>query len=109
MKRWSLASWTKAASSCEPVQRTAGGWCRRCPDWPSLTASPRRSTSRCRTETGDASGARACQAPRNHDTMTAMSKGDAAAHVHHAIDYIEITVTNVAEAKRFYRSEERRV
>jgi predicted enzyme related to lactoylglutathione lyase len=31
-----------------------------------------------------------------------MSQGDAAAHVHHAIDYIEITVTNVAEAKRFY-------
>jgi predicted enzyme related to lactoylglutathione lyase len=31
-----------------------------------------------------------------------MSQGEAAAHVHHAIDYIEITVTNVAEAKRFY-------
>ena len=25
-----------------------------------------------------------------------------AAHTHHAIDYIEITVTDVAEAKRFY-------
>ncbi len=33
-----------------------------------------------------------------------MSQGDAVAHVHHAIDYIEITVTNVAEAKRFYGS-----
>jgi predicted enzyme related to lactoylglutathione lyase len=31
-----------------------------------------------------------------------MSQTDAAAHVHHAIDYIEITVTDVAEAKRFY-------
>ena len=31
-----------------------------------------------------------------------MSQGNDAAHVHHAIDYIEITVTNVAEAKRFY-------
>ena len=27
-----------------------------------------------------------------------------AAHVHHAIDYIELTVTDVAEAKRFYAS-----
>lgn len=31
-----------------------------------------------------------------------MSHADAAAHEHHAIDYIEITVTDVAEAKRFY-------
>lgn len=31
-----------------------------------------------------------------------MSHADAAAHAHHAIDYIEITVTDVAEAKRFY-------
>ena len=31
-----------------------------------------------------------------------MSQPDAAAHVHHTIDYIEIAVTNVAEAKRFY-------
>ena len=32
-----------------------------------------------------------------------MSHSDAAAHVHHSIDYIEITVTDVPEAKRFYR------
>ncbi|MFO0667885.1 MAG: VOC family protein [Polyangiaceae bacterium] len=31
-----------------------------------------------------------------------MSDG-AAIHVHHAIDYIEFSVTDVAEAKRFYR------
>ncbi len=31
-----------------------------------------------------------------------MSHPDAAAHLHHTIDYIEITVTNVPEAKRFY-------
>lgn len=31
-----------------------------------------------------------------------MSHPDDAAHVHHAIDYIEITVTDVPEAKRFY-------
>jgi len=31
-----------------------------------------------------------------------MSHPDAAAHVHHTIDYIEITVTDVPEAKRFY-------
>jgi len=31
-----------------------------------------------------------------------MSHPDAAAHVHHAVDYIEITVTDVPEAKRFY-------
>lgn len=31
-----------------------------------------------------------------------MSDSDAAAHVHHSIDYIEITVTDVPEAKRFY-------
>src|SRR5687767_9830271 len=33
-----------------------------------------------------------------------MSQSNAAVHVHHAIDYIEITVTNVAEAKSFYGS-----
>ncbi len=33
-----------------------------------------------------------------------MSHSDAAAHVHHTIDYIEITVTDVPEAKRFYRA-----
>ena len=33
-----------------------------------------------------------------------MSHPDAAAHVHHTIDYIEITVTDVREAKRFYRA-----
>lgn len=31
-----------------------------------------------------------------------MSQSDSAAHVHHAIDYIEIAVTDVSEAKRFY-------
>lgn len=31
-----------------------------------------------------------------------MSSSDAAQHEHHAIDYIEITATDVAEAKRFY-------
>jgi len=31
-----------------------------------------------------------------------MSQSDAVAHVHHTIDYIEITVTDVPEAKRFY-------
>jgi predicted enzyme related to lactoylglutathione lyase len=31
-----------------------------------------------------------------------MSKSTSNAHVHHAIDYIELTVTDVAEAKRFY-------
>ena len=31
-----------------------------------------------------------------------MTHPDGAAHVHHGIDYIEITVTDVAEAKRFY-------
>lgn len=30
------------------------------------------------------------------------SHGATAAHRHHAIDYIEFTVTDVAEAKRFY-------
>jgi uncharacterized protein len=33
-----------------------------------------------------------------------MSHPDDADHVHHAIDYIEIAVTDVAEAKRFYGS-----
>ena len=33
-----------------------------------------------------------------------MSQPDDAAHVHHAIDYIEIAVTDVAEAKRFYEA-----
>ena len=28
----------------------------------------------------------------------------AATHIHHAIDYIEFTVTNMEEAKRFYES-----
>jgi uncharacterized protein len=31
-----------------------------------------------------------------------MAKQDASSHVHHAIDYIELTATDVAEAKRFY-------
>ena len=31
-----------------------------------------------------------------------MSHQDPAPHVHHTIDYIEITVTDVSEAKRFY-------
>jgi len=31
-----------------------------------------------------------------------MPHADAPPHTHHAIDYIEITVTDVAEAKRFY-------
>ena len=31
-----------------------------------------------------------------------MSDSDAAAHLHHTIDYIEITVTDLSEAKRFY-------
>jgi uncharacterized protein len=31
-----------------------------------------------------------------------MPHPDAAAHVHHTIDYIELTVTDVPEAKRFY-------
>jgi len=31
-----------------------------------------------------------------------MSHADSAAHVHHAIDYIEIAVTDVPAAKRFY-------
>ena len=31
-----------------------------------------------------------------------MSDADAGAHGHHSIDYIEITVTDVPEAKRFY-------
>jgi predicted enzyme related to lactoylglutathione lyase len=31
-----------------------------------------------------------------------MSKAETAEHTHHGIDYIEITVTDVAEAKRFY-------
>jgi predicted enzyme related to lactoylglutathione lyase len=31
-----------------------------------------------------------------------MTQPDAAAHVHHAIDYIELTVTDMSEAKRFY-------
>lgn len=31
-----------------------------------------------------------------------MSETHTAAHVHHAIDYIEIAVKDVAEAKRFY-------
>jgi hypothetical protein len=31
-----------------------------------------------------------------------MSRSDAPAHVHHTIDYIELPVTDVAEAKRFY-------
>jgi predicted enzyme related to lactoylglutathione lyase len=34
--------------------------------------------------------------------MAAMSTTDAAKHEHHAIDYIEITATDVADAKRFY-------
>ena len=46
----SRASWTRAAWSCAPTRRAAGGWCRRCPGWPWPTAWPRRSTSRCRTE-----------------------------------------------------------
>ncbi len=33
-----------------------------------------------------------------------MSQSDAAAHVHHTIDYIEITVTDVPAAKRFYQA-----
>ncbi|MBF6098968.1 VOC family protein [Nocardia cyriacigeorgica] len=31
-----------------------------------------------------------------------MSESDAGGHRHHAIDYIEITVTDLAAAKRFY-------
>lgn len=31
-----------------------------------------------------------------------MSSSTATSHVHHTIDYIELTVTDVAEAKRFY-------
>jgi hypothetical protein len=31
-----------------------------------------------------------------------MSHPDAAAHLHHGIDYIEITVTDIPQAKRFY-------
>src|SRR5437867_11009583 len=46
----SLASRTRAASSCAPDRRALGGWCRRCPDWRLPTAWPRRSTFRCRTE-----------------------------------------------------------
>jgi len=31
-----------------------------------------------------------------------MSHSDTSAHTHHTIDYIELTVTDVGEAKRFY-------
>jgi predicted enzyme related to lactoylglutathione lyase len=31
-----------------------------------------------------------------------MSQSTAPAHAHHSIDYVEITATDVAEAKRFY-------
>jgi predicted enzyme related to lactoylglutathione lyase len=40
-----------------------------------------------------------------HDERNApMSHSDAPTHAHHAIDYIEIAVTDVADAKRFYRA-----
>ena len=52
----SLASWTRAASSCAPTRRAAAGWCRRCPDWPSQTAWPRRSTCRSELKHGRRSG-----------------------------------------------------
>src|SRR5258706_14441500 len=46
----SLASWTRAASWCARARRAAGGWYRRCPEWPLPTAWPRRSNFRCRTD-----------------------------------------------------------
>lgn len=39
---------------------------------------------------------------REHDTPGAMT--DAAGHRHHAIDYIEFGVTDIATAKKFYAS-----
>jgi predicted enzyme related to lactoylglutathione lyase len=33
-----------------------------------------------------------------------MSQSGAAVHIHHAIDYIEIMVTDLPKAKRFYRA-----
>lgn len=42
------------------------------------------------------------QAPAKGPTLGGMSQPTQ--HTHHAIDYIEITVNDVAEAKRFYAS-----
>ena len=66
-------------------------------------------TDRCRgpvalaNEAGLASAARAAvEAPSSCSACILQDMSESSAHRHHAIDYVELTVTDLEQAKRFY-------